>query len=176
MTKLTKRHVRSGKTQISLVVHPVWSESSLSAWRKLGSLAQQRLWSDWALTLSWGNYFSICHSLQSARYEGIKMLGLFFLFLYENICYGYSLEVPREALWMKTHSICFLWAIRKYRYIMDEKSILSWAMDWKYTWHNQYFDITQKDAFCLAFDFKWMHFVLSGNILSVNICIFRFCV
>ena len=27
------------KTRISLGIHPVWSESSLSAWRKLGSLA-----------------------------------------------------------------------------------------------------------------------------------------
>ena len=40
MTKpWTKRHVRPSKTQISLGIRPVWSESSLSAWRKLGSLA-----------------------------------------------------------------------------------------------------------------------------------------
>ena len=32
-------HVRPAKTQISLGFRPVWSESSLSAWRKLGSLA-----------------------------------------------------------------------------------------------------------------------------------------
>ena len=31
--------VRPAKTQISLGIHPVWSDSSLSAWRKLGSLA-----------------------------------------------------------------------------------------------------------------------------------------
>ena len=39
MTKPTKWHVRQAKTQISLGIRPVWSESSLSAWRKLGSLA-----------------------------------------------------------------------------------------------------------------------------------------
>ena len=39
MTKLTKWHGRPAKTQISLGIRPVWSESSLSAWRKLGSLA-----------------------------------------------------------------------------------------------------------------------------------------
>ena len=39
MTKPTKCHVRPAKTQISLGFCPVWSESSLSAWRKLGSLA-----------------------------------------------------------------------------------------------------------------------------------------
>ena len=36
MTKPTKWHVCPAKTQISLGIHPVWSESSLSAWRKLG--------------------------------------------------------------------------------------------------------------------------------------------
>ena len=38
-TKPTKWHVRRGKTQISLGIRPVWSVSSLSAWRKLGALA-----------------------------------------------------------------------------------------------------------------------------------------
>ena len=61
--------VRLAKTQISLGIRPVWSESLLSAWRKLGSLAthwdaQRRLWSVeiWVfagrtlilLVLSWG--------------------------------------------------------------------------------------------------------------------------
>ena len=54
--------VRPAKTQISLGIHPVWSESSLSAWRKLGSLAthwaHSEDWSDWAdaqadLSLRW---------------------------------------------------------------------------------------------------------------------------
>ena len=39
MTKPTKWHVCPAKTQISLGILPVWSESSLSTWRKLGSLA-----------------------------------------------------------------------------------------------------------------------------------------
>ena len=39
LTKPTKWHVRSAKTQISLGIRPVWSESSLSAWRNLGPLA-----------------------------------------------------------------------------------------------------------------------------------------
>ena len=37
--KTNKVTVHPAKTQISLGIHPVWSESSLSAWRKLGSLA-----------------------------------------------------------------------------------------------------------------------------------------
>ena len=41
MTKPTKWSVRQAKTQISLGIRPVWSESSLSAWRNLGSFATQ---------------------------------------------------------------------------------------------------------------------------------------
>ena len=52
MTKPTKWHVRPAKTQISLGIRPVRSESSLSAWKKLGSLAthwaHNEVWSDWA--------------------------------------------------------------------------------------------------------------------------------
>ena len=52
MTKPTKWSVCPTKTQISLGIHSVWSESSLSAWRKLGSLATywalSEDWSDWA--------------------------------------------------------------------------------------------------------------------------------
>ena len=42
ITKPTKWSVRPAKTQIRLGIRPVWSESSLSAWRKLGTLATQR--------------------------------------------------------------------------------------------------------------------------------------
>ena len=64
MTKPTKWHMRPAKSQISLGTCPVWSESSLSAWRKLGSLAtdwvHSKEWSDWAdaqaeLSLCWDN-------------------------------------------------------------------------------------------------------------------------
>ena len=40
--KTNKVTVRPAKTQISLGIRPVWSESSLSAWRKFGSLATHR--------------------------------------------------------------------------------------------------------------------------------------
>ena len=39
LNKTSKMSVRPAKTQISLGIHPVWSESSLPTWRKLGSLA-----------------------------------------------------------------------------------------------------------------------------------------
>ena len=79
MTKPTKWHVRPSKTQFSLGIGPVWSESSLSAWRKLGSLATNWAHSKdcnqtgpiprliWVFTgaqiillvLSWGDSFSL---------------------------------------------------------------------------------------------------------------------
>ena len=37
--KTNKMTERPANTQISLGIHPVWSETSLSAWSKLGSLA-----------------------------------------------------------------------------------------------------------------------------------------
>ena len=37
--KSNKMRLRPAKTQISLDIRPVWSESSLSAWRNIGSLA-----------------------------------------------------------------------------------------------------------------------------------------
>ena len=37
MTKTTKCYLRPAKTQISLGIRPVWAESSLSAWRNIGS-------------------------------------------------------------------------------------------------------------------------------------------
>ena len=46
--KTNKVSVRPAKTQISLGIRPVWSESSMSAWRKLGPLATH-----WAHSLIW---------------------------------------------------------------------------------------------------------------------------
>ena len=65
VTKPSKWHVRPAKTQISLGIRTVRSESSLSAWRKLGSLAtllstQRRLWSD-PPSLIWVFAGRTCH-------------------------------------------------------------------------------------------------------------------
>ena len=58
MTKPTKWPVRPAKTQIRLGVRPVWSESSLSAWRNLWALSyplstQRRLLGGWAGGWCW---------------------------------------------------------------------------------------------------------------------------
>ena len=44
--KTNKVTVHPAKTRISLGIRPVWSESSLSAWRKLGSLATHSVHSE----------------------------------------------------------------------------------------------------------------------------------
>ena len=68
MTKQPKWPMRHAKAQISLGIRPVWSEYSLSAWRKVVSLATHTAhsddWSDWAdsradLSLPWA-YMSFC--------------------------------------------------------------------------------------------------------------------
>ena len=52
-----------------------------------------------------------------------------FLFLYENMCCGYSLEVP-EALLMSTHNICFHTEIRKISVLFSgKKKAISGAME-----------------------------------------------
>ena len=56
MTIPTKWPVRPTKTKVSLGIHPVWSESSLSPWRNIGSLAthwaHREEWSDWVDALA----------------------------------------------------------------------------------------------------------------------------
>ena len=53
------------KTQISLGIHPVWSKSSLSAWRKLGSLAtllNAHAQADLSLRYAHSSFCWFCHT------------------------------------------------------------------------------------------------------------------
>ena len=75
MTKPTKWPMCPAKTPISLGIHPVWSESSLSGWRKLGSLATHWAHSEgsvqtgWVPRLIWvfaghtGHFVKFCHTV-----------------------------------------------------------------------------------------------------------------
>ena len=80
--KTNKWNVRPAKTWISLGIRPVWSESSLSAWRKLGSLtthlAYREDWSDWAdaqadLSCRWAHMplCWFCHEVAQTVYRNI---------------------------------------------------------------------------------------------------------
>ena len=93
MSKPTKWHARPVKTQISLGIRPVCSESLLSAWRKLGSLATHWVHSEdsdqslrmarliWCfpghtvilLVLSWGgSFYTIAFSLLLSVYYSLS--------------------------------------------------------------------------------------------------------
>ena len=85
--KTNKMSVRPAKTQISLDIRPVWSVSSLSAWKEPWVLryllsAQRRLWSDRAdaqadLSLRWAH----------SHFVGFVMSRLkWFLFYLTHIC------------------------------------------------------------------------------------------
>ena len=100
MTKPTKWHVCPAKTQISLGICPVWSESSLSAWRKLGSFATHWVHSEDShqtghailLVLSWGG--SNVRIIR-AVFVGFVMRGLIWiLWVYHTVMH------PNDADWM----------------------------------------------------------------------------
>ena len=106
MTKLTKWHVRPAKTQISLGIRPDWSESSLSTWGKLMSLAiirahneQRTLWSDWAdsqadLSLSWAqrSFCWFCH--EAAHFTLFHLHQQYWFLLFRGVLFP---ETPRES-------------------------------------------------------------------------------
>ena len=97
MIKPTKWHVHPAKTRISLGIRPVQSESSLSAWRKLGSsgsLATHRVhsedWSDWAdakadLCFRWAQSFCwFCHVVAQMHFFSSSAHDLKYLYtIYE---------------------------------------------------------------------------------------------
>ena len=80
MTKPTKWHVRPAKTQISLGIRPVWSDFSLFAWRKLGSLTTHWAYSEVSdqtgrtLRLVWVFAGRTCH------FVGFVMRWLIYIF------------------------------------------------------------------------------------------------
>ena len=94
MTKPSK-WLHPAKTQISLGISPVWSGSSLYAWRKFGSLATHWVHSEnsdetgsmprliWVfagctvilLVLTWGGSFQSCHTQFGERFSHSKMCG-----------------------------------------------------------------------------------------------------
>ena len=102
--KTNKWHVRPAKTQISLGIRPVWSESSLSARRKLESLAthwaHSEDWSDWVdaqadLSLRWAH----------SHFVGFVMRRLKSCLKFQELYTAYKKKVYSGSdtnLWMKS--------------------------------------------------------------------------
>ena len=111
--------MRPAKTQISLGIRPVLSESSLSAWRKLESLAyplsaQRRLWLDWAdaqadLSLRWAH----------THFVGFVMRGSYWL-KYWAIAFGYVIWLSRQCLLSCCWSCLFIYFFFKSIYTYTE--------------------------------------------------------
>ena len=113
MTKTTKWLERPVKTQISLGIRPVWSGSSLSAWRNIGSLGTHFVhsedWSVWsASSLSaWRNIGSLgthCEHSEDSDQSGIRpvwsesSLSALILLVFYNIHQLQSLRISVLSL------------------------------------------------------------------------------
>ena len=79
-TKPTKWHVHPVKTQISMGIRPVWSESSLSAWRKLGSLATLGAHSEDSDQTGWMSRLIWVFAGRTCHFVGFVMRRLIYLF------------------------------------------------------------------------------------------------
>ena len=93
------------KTRISLGIHPVWSESSLSAWRKLGSLTTHWVysedWSDWAdaqadLSLLWAHSHFVGFVVRHLKFILLTLSDLRKRFEREPI--GVKVELEHQTL------------------------------------------------------------------------------
>ena len=69
----------TAKTQISLGIRPVWSDSSLSAWRKLGSLATH-----WAHSKDWSAQADLSLRWAHTHFVGFVMSRLSLLLFYRR--------------------------------------------------------------------------------------------
>ena len=96
MTKPTKWYVRPAKTQISLGIRPVKCESSLSAWRKLGSLATHWAHSEDSeqtdaqadLSLRWAHSHFVCFVMRRLNYV---FIGICYL---TSLCLTFLIGLP----------------------------------------------------------------------------------
>ena len=91
MTKPTKLPERLAKTQISLGICPVWSESSLSAWRQFGSLATHWAHSEesdqtrrmlrliWVLARRTGHFVGFVNLRLIYSCSCLRLYGLYFI-------------------------------------------------------------------------------------------------
>ena len=70
---------------------------------------------------------AVCTKLIALDKRGIHVI--FFFFLHENICFGYSLEVSQGGTSNEYHNIVFVEKLDKYQYFsFEKKRALSGAM------------------------------------------------
>ena len=97
MIKPTKSLICAEKTQISLGIHPVWSESSLSAWRRFGSLATRKVHSKDPHQTGWMHRLITVFVGCTSHFVGFVMFQLI-LFFYRGVQYRKKLQVwPKKG-------------------------------------------------------------------------------
>ena len=170
MTKPTKWSVHPAKTHISLGIRPVWSESSLSAWRKLGSLAthwvhsqdsDQTAQADLSFRWAHRSFCWFCH--EAAHFTCWKWgFDPCLLFKISGCVYIAFLffQYWRVSVWRESHKVVFdgiaqktnwikAWKHYKLRRFRETGSIIS--ADWKVVQS----DISvEKGVFCSCLFFK----------------------
>ena len=109
VTKPTKWHVRPAKTQISLDIRPVWSESSLSAWRKLGSLAIHWAHSEdyivgWTYIVGFTDTYIFLWPIMACQTLHYSM----FLYFYRILLHYYCIFWDLYLISGHFYSICFV--------------------------------------------------------------------
>ena len=130
-TKPTKWPMRPANTRISLGIRPVWSESSLSAWRKIGSLATHWAYSEDSDQTGWMARLICVFAELTCNFVGFVMQWL-----------NYTLA-SWEMLLMHLCYSCIIWAPSSE---FVSSSIPSWQI---VTAHAQPFSGARDLAFCL---------------------------
>ena len=133
--KLTKWHMHPAQTQIRLGICPVWSESSLSAWRKLGSLATHLAHSEdsdqtgWMPRLIWvfagRTVILLVLSWRGSYVVGLIRITLLRWFLWEHRTYMKQINSQYEHI---------LWVIIRIASI--EAVLMTTHIIWTTSWEN----------------------------------------
>ena len=109
--KTSKMTVRPAKTQISLGISPVWSESSLSTWRKLGFLATH-----WAHNEDWSDWVNAQADLSDQTGWMPRLIWVFAgcTVILLVLSWGGLFElltVMILSFWTHSHSVCIFWTL-----------------------------------------------------------------
>ena len=97
--------VHPAKTQISLGIRPVWSESSLSAWRKLGSLATY-----WVHSEGWAHmpFCWFCHEAAQLYFSFLPLSSFILARSCENVSYAICEQQRHRSVQSDQHLYCSL--------------------------------------------------------------------
>ena len=101
--------MRPAKTQISLGIRPVWSESSLSAWKKLGSLVTHLAHSEDAGQTGWMPRLIWIFAGRPCQFVGFVMMQFNYMICHSwNIYFHFTRWNKSHMAWQKFESPLFI--------------------------------------------------------------------